>query len=58
MKCALCGYEFEPEKLQKPHQVCKGSLLCGRCKLISCPNCGYKTPPVPDTLKKIFGKDK
>lgn len=39
MKCALCGYEFDPQETDC-HSGCP---LNDRCSLICCPNCGYQT---------------
>jgi rubredoxin len=38
MKCALCGFEFDPDKNE-----CKGCAINKNCNTICCPNCGYST---------------
>lgn len=38
--CPLCGYEFDPGRLEC-HSKCP---MGQRCALICCPNCGYQMP--------------
>jgi rubredoxin len=38
MKCALCGYEFDPDKTE-----CRGCAINKNCNTVCCPNCGYRT---------------
>jgi hypothetical protein len=38
MKCALCGYEFDPDKNE-----CQGCVMNKNCKTVCCPHCGYST---------------
>lgn len=39
MKCSLCGFEFEEERI-----ACQGCILAKGCNMVCCPNCGYKIP--------------
>jgi rubredoxin len=39
MKCALCGFEFEEN-----NNTCRGCLFSKNCRMLCCPNCGYKIP--------------
>jgi len=51
MKCALCGYKFDEEKV---YSSCKGCFMAKGCELIKCPRCGYEIAPEPKWLKKIL----
>lgn len=38
MKCPLCGYQYDKDRLAC-HAACP---LAGGCAIICCPNCGYQ----------------
>jgi rubredoxin len=40
MKCSLCGYAFEEDV----STACPGCIFSKSCKMVCCPNCGYKMP--------------
>ncbi len=43
MKCRVCGFEFDENKLEN-----RGCTQCGKfdnCSLVHCPNCGYGNHP-------------
>lgn len=42
MKCRMCGYEFDENKVKD-----KGCSSCGKdgCNLVHCPNCGFGNTP-------------
>ncbi len=52
MKCAFCGYEFDPAEAQV---ACAGCPLTGDCHLIRCPHCGYETPPEAKLVSWLRG---
>ena len=43
MKCALCGYEFDPAG-PEAREKCPGCPFAKKCRIICCPECGYGTP--------------
>jgi rubredoxin len=42
MRCAFCGFEFDPKRAQA---ACLACPLIKDCRLIRCPRCGYEMPP-------------
>ena len=51
MKCALCGFEFEEQRLR-----CAKCALGRTCNMLRCPNCGYTTPEGESSLVRFFKK--
>jgi len=56
MNCPLCGNSFEEFSY-----ACKGCPVNKDCKLICCPNCGYKFPnesKIVNFINNIFKKER
>ena len=56
MNCPLCGHE-SPEFII----ACESCMLNKNCKLVCCPNCGYKFPQeskIVNFFLKKFKKEK
>ena len=51
MKCSFCSYEFDEKHALSS---CAGCSKLSNCTTIKCPRCGYKVPPEPKWLKRIF----
>ena len=54
VRCALCGYRFQPSA---ETMSCAGCPINRRCRLISCPNCGYEFPGesrIVEFLRRLF----
>ena len=53
MRCALCGFEFDPRETA----CAKGCPLGRTCSLTRCPSCGYEFPCEPRSfawLRRLF----
>jgi len=56
MNCPLCGHSFT-----EYIHACEACVLNKSCKLVCCPNCGYKYPlesKIINLFSKIFKKEK
>lgn len=50
MRCALCGYELDPDQTET---ACRSCPMSGGCHLVRCPRCGYEMPPEASLIKWI-----
>ncbi len=41
MICAMCGYEFDPDRAAA---TCANCAMGGSCHMARCPRCGYEMP--------------
>jgi hypothetical protein len=56
MNCPLCGHKFTEYVI-----ACESCILNKNCKLVCCPNCGYKFPQeskIFNFFTRIFKKEK
>lgn len=53
MNCPLCGYSFTEYVIP-----CESCILNKNCKLVCCPNCGYKFPQESKILNFLYKKIK
>lgn len=61
VKCALCGFVYEPEA-----HSCASCPMARGCQVICCPRCGYAIPKESSLVKlwrrvakrKVTGKDR